>query len=63
MNKLLTYKQVQEILGVSRSTVFKLSRQGKLTYIREHEGQRGATRFPQESVEAYIAKRTHKGRV
>jgi len=51
--KLYTYDDVSEILGLSKSTIYRLVREGRLTPVKL---TRRATRFLREDVEAYVAK-------
>ena len=50
-NKLLTIKDVQDRLNVSRQTVYNLTTRGKLKYIRIGR----AVRFEQSEIENFIA--------
>ncbi len=57
--------EVARALGCSISFVYRLAREGRLTYIALGEqgpGRRTAMRFPAEAVEAFIRSRTISAR-
>jgi excisionase family DNA binding protein len=58
--------EVARALGCSISFVYRLAREGRLTYIALGEqgpGRRTAMRFPAEAVAAFIRARTISARV
>jgi excisionase family DNA binding protein len=52
LHKLLNAKEATEILGISRSSLYKLVRQGEVQAIRFGK----SVRFLPEDIEAYIQK-------
>jgi len=55
--KLLTIKQVQELLGVSERTVFNFMERGEITGFKIGR----QWRFEQAVIDAYIARQREKG--
>ena len=58
MEKLLTVKQLCEILQVSRALVYKWVHYGFVPYIKIG----GVVRFSQKQIEQWLKRREHKGR-
>jgi excisionase family DNA binding protein len=55
--KLLTIKQVQEVLGVSERTVFNFMERGEITGFKVGR----SWRFEESVIDAYIARQREKG--
>ena len=56
---LFTIEEVAEALGLSRSTIYRLLRQGEL--VATHIGS--ATRIPESSVRCFVDARTRTARL
>jgi excisionase family DNA binding protein len=52
MNEVLTARQVAELLGLNRATIYKLAAARQLPHLRIG----GAVRFRREDVEAFVAR-------
>lgn len=54
MEELKTFEETMKLLKVSRSTLNRLVKSGKIQALKLTEGQRGAVRFRQSDIERFL---------
>lgn len=53
-NRWMTSDEVAEYLGISMATLYRLMRNGKITYYKTNEFKSAKVRFRQVDVEKYL---------
>ena len=58
MEELKTFEETMQLLKISRSTLNRLVKNGKIQALKLTEGPRGAIRFRQSDIEKFITELT-----
>jgi excisionase family DNA binding protein len=54
LDELKTFEETMQLLKISRSTLNRLVKSGKIQALKLTEGQRGAIRFRQSDIENFL---------
>ena len=60
MEALKTFEETMRLLKISRSTLNRLVKSGKIQAVKLTEGPRGAVRFRQSDIESFLESRIVK---